>query len=399
MAGTELSSVAFDGVSAERMRRDGHLKWTMLGAGLLGADAAEMDFGTAPAIAEALHSAVDRGILGYVPPAFEVDLSEACATWQRDRYGWHVSPEDVRVVPDVIRALHLAIEYFSRPGSPVIVPVPAYMPFLEVPGLLGRQTIEIELTLSEGRYVYDLDALRDAYRAGGHLLLLCNPHNPLGRVMKADELMAISEVVDEYGGRVFADEIHAPIVYPGHRHIPYASLSSTAAGQAITAVSASKAWNLAGLKCAQVLLSNAADRDRWAQLGRLATDGTSILGVIAGSAAFRNGGDWLRDVLKYLDGNRQLLDTLLREGLPGVSYRPPEGTYLGWLDCRCLDLPGANIGEFFLHQARVALVDGAACGESGHGFVRMNFATSRSILERIVTQMVGSVASMPGAGG
>lgn len=382
-----MPSQRFGAFSPETMRARGHLKWAAPVPDVLGADVAEMDFGTAEAVSQSLHTAIEYGLLGYVPPALEQDLSMACADWQRSHFGWSVSADDVRVVPDVIRALHLAIEVWSRPGSPVIVPVPTYMPFLVVPGLLGRRIIQVEMAMSDGRYVYDIDALRSAYRQGGHLLLLCNPHNPLGRVLSADELFEISEVVDHFGGRVFADEIHAPVVYPPLRHIPYASLSATAAGHTITAVSASKGWNLAGLKCAQVILSNGPDRGRWSELGRLATDGTSILGIVAGIAAFRDGDAWLHAVLDYLDQNRSVLGEQLAQQLPQIGYRPPEGTYLGWLDCRQLGLSPAELNEFFRQRARVSVVDGAACGQPGIGFVRLNFATSQSILRSIVSRL------------
>ncbi|MGW5063883.1 MalY/PatB family protein [Streptomyces sp. NPDC004096] len=384
---------SFDVVSADELRRNDQYKWTLHGTDLLGADAAEMDFGTAPAVSEALVSAVQRGVLGYVPPRLERKLAEACAAWQGNRYGWRIAADDVKPLPDVIRALHVAIENFSRPGSPVIVPTPAYMPFLVVPRLLGREVIEVEMVPSEGRYRYDLDALDRAYRAGGDLLLLCNPHNPSGHVLEREELLALSRLVDRHGGRVFADEIHAPLVMPGSEHIPYASVSEAAARQALTAVSASKAWNLAGLKCAQMILSNDADRERWAGLGRLATDGTSILGVIAATTAFRHGGPWLDEVCGYLSRNRAALAELLAEELPGVNYRPPEGTYLAWLDFRGVPLPTLELAEFFLRTAGVTVVDGTDCGTAGRGFVRLNFATSQAILAQIVRRMSGAVTA------
>ena len=344
-------------------------------------------------MSQALVSAVQRGVLGYVPPRLERELAEACAAWQENRYGWRIAADDVKPLPDVIRALHVAIEHFSRPNSPVIVPTPAYMPFLVVPRLLGREVIEVAMIFSEGRYRYDLDALDRAYQAGGDLLLVCNPHNPSGHVLERDELLALSRLVGRHGGRVFADEIHAPLVMPGSEHIPYASVSKTAARQALTAVSASKAWNLAGLKCAQMILSNDADRERWAGLGRLATDGTSILGVIATTTAFQHGGPWLDEVRGYLSRNRTLLAKLLADELPEVNYRPPEGTYLAWLDFRGTSLPTSELAEFFHKTAGVTLVDGSECGSAGRGFVRLNFATSQAILTQIVRRMSGAVAA------
>ncbi|MEU2061851.1 aminotransferase class I/II-fold pyridoxal phosphate-dependent enzyme [Streptomyces sp. NPDC013455] len=381
-----------DDITARALREAGHLKWTGSGPGLLGACAAEMDYGTAPPVITALSEALRRNLLGYLPPGLAAGLSEACADWQRRAHGWDVAPDDVRLLPDVIRAFHVAVEHFSRPGSPVIVPVPTFTPFLTVPGLLGRGVIPVELVRSGSRYVYDLDALDRAYRAGGHLLVLCNPHNPLGRVLDTAELTAIGDVVERHGGRVFADEVHAPLVHPGHRHVPYASTSAAAARHTLTAVSASKAWNIAGLKCAQMVLTNDADRARWAELGRLATDGTSILGVVAGTAAYRDGEPWLDGVRARLDRNRHLLRDLLREHLPGAGYLPPEGTYLGWLDCRELALPGDDLAEFFRREAGVTTVDGGSCGAPGRGFVRLNFATTEPILTRIVRRMAGAVA-------
>ena len=376
----------FDGVTIEALHEAGHLKWTKFGPGRIGAFVAEMDFGTAPEITAALHQAVDRALFGYLPPAMAATMADACSAWQRDVYGWSVEAVDVHPVPDVIKALEVAIAHFSRPGAPVILPVPAYMPFLSVPATLGRDTIRIPMVLADGRSVYDLDALDQAYAAGGDLLILCNPYNPLGRVMEREELAAISAVVERHGGRVFSDEIHAPLVYGGHRHVPYASISDAASAHTITATSASKAWNLPGLKCAQMITSNDGDRRRWDEVGAFAGRGASNLGVVAATVAFRDGRPWLDEVLTYLDGNRALLAELLAEHLPAVGYTPPEGTYLAWLDCRDLPVPG-DPGAFFADRAGVMLVEGSDCGDEGAGFVRLNFATSRAILRRLVSQM------------
>jgi cystathionine beta-lyase len=242
-------------------------------------------------------------------------------------------------------------------------------------------------TDEDGRSVYDLAALDAAFAAGGNLLVLCNPHNPVGRVLEPAELLAIAAVADRHGARVFADEIHAPLVYDGHRHVPYASLSPLTAGHTLTATSASKAFNLAGLKCAQVVLSNDADREVWARIAPVAEHGASTPGVLASTAAYAEGGPWLAGVLDYLDGNRRLLGELVAELLPGVGHTPPEGTYLGWLDFRATG--PAEPAAYFLEQAGVAMTDGARCGEAGRGFARITFALPRPVLreaiERIAT--------------
>jgi cystathionine beta-lyase len=382
-------SVGFDDIRIEHLRETGGVKWSLF-PDKIGSFVAEMDFGTAPAITEALHAAVDLGVFGYLPAALSRRMSEAYAQWSMTTYGWEVRAENVRPLPDVIAGLEAAIRYFSAPGSAVILPTPAYMPFLSVPPALGREVIETPMATEAGRYVYDLDALDAAFKAGGHMLILCNPHNPVGRVLERAEMEAIAEVVERNGGRVFSDEIHAPLVFPGHQHVPYASIDEVTAGHTVTAASASKAWNLPGMKCAQLILSNEADMEVWSTVGMMAEHGAANLGVIANTAAFSAGGPWLDEVLGYLDGNRRLLGDLVAEHLPGVSYTSPEGTYLAWLDCRELDL--GEPGEFFLQNAGVALVDGSRCGQAGVGFVRCNFGTPRPILVQKLAQMGAAVA-------
>ena len=377
---------AFDRITVAELRRRGGLKWTYAGPDVLGAFVAEMDFGTSPAVEAALRDVIARRDYGYLTPAAVQEMAEGVAAWLARQHDWAVDPARIRPLPDVIKGLEAAITIFSRPGSPVILPTPAYMPFRTVPPRLGREIIEVPMITSGGRLALDLDGIGAAFRAGGHLLILCSPCNPAGRVYTPAELAAVTEVVERHRGRVFADEIHAPLVYPGHRHTPYASTSRAAAAHAITSVSASKGWNLPGLKCAQLILTSDADAQAWAAAGGLAEHGASTPGVRANIAAFRDGGDWLADVLAYLDGSRTLLVGLIAEHLPGVRYRPPEGTYLGWLDCRGLGL-GDSPAEFFLDKAQVLVNDGPAFGEAGKGNVRLNFATPRPILAQIVRQM------------
>lgn len=222
--------------------------------------------------------------------------------------------------------------------------------------------------------------------------MLCNPHNPVGRVLERSELAAISEVVERHGGRVFADEIHAPLVYDGHEHVPYASVSEITAGHTITAMSASKAFNLPGLKCAQTVLSNDADRATWRRAGVLAEDQASTLRALAATAAYADGGAWLDDVVGYLDGNRRALAELVAEHLPGVGYTMPEGTYLAWLDFRTVGVE--DPARLFRTRAHVAATSGALCGDAGRGFLRFNIATGRPILVEALTRMGGATRSV-----
>ncbi|MFO7249721.1 MAG: MalY/PatB family protein [Actinomycetes bacterium] len=386
-----MTTARFDAITLEELRARGGIKWSRH-PGKIGAFIAEMDFGTAPPITRALHDAVDEGAFGYLPPRLVGRLAEACAEWYRTRYGWDVPASRIRPLPDVIAAFSATIQYFTRPGSPIILPTPAYMPFLTVPLAYGRQIIQVPMRDTPEGPRYDLDALDRAFAAGGHLLVLCNPHNPIGRVLTRDEMLAISEVVQRHDGRVFADEIHAPLVYPGHRHVPYASLSEVTAAHTITATSASKAWNLPGLKCAQIIFSNEADLEIWFRVSGYAEFGTANLGMIANAAAYTAGGPWLDEVIGYLDGNRKVLAELLAEHLPQVRYTPPEGTYLAWLDCRGLGLE-VRPAQFFADQADVILTGGEECGEAGTGFARFNFAMPRPIMRLAVERMAKAVAA------
>jgi cysteine-S-conjugate beta-lyase len=381
---------AIDETTAAVLRARGSYKWTAPGPGGLGAAVAEMDFGAAPAVLDALAALSADANFGYLSPVLADQLAAATAEFQRRRYGWEVDPALIHHVPDVIKALELAITRFSRPGSPVILPTPAYMPFLSVPGFLGREIIQVQMIDMDGFFAFDLDGIEDAFRAGGHLLIFCNPYNPLGRVFAREEITQLTGVVDRHGGRVFADEIHGPLVYPGPRHIPYASTSQAAAAHALTATSASKAWNLPGLKCAQVILSSEPDRQRWEEMGFFAAHGASNPGVVANIAAYRHGGAWLDEVLAYLDDSRRLLAELLRRHLPQVRYRPPDGTYLAWLDCTAMDLAGSP-GALVTDRARVTVIDGPAFGDGGPGAFRLNFATPQPILTEIVERIAGAL--------
>lgn len=380
---------ADDGLTEQHLRAAGSLKWTRYGDAL-GAFVAESDFGTAPVIRQALHDAVERNRLGYLTPADAEAMARACAGFQARRYSWQVPAGSVTPLPDVIAGLQAAIEHFTPPGSAVVLPTPAYMPFRAVPELLGRELVEVPMVTDGGRPTYDLDGIGRALDRGAGLVVHVDPHNPTGRVFTPAEQLALAAVVDRAGARVFSDTIHAPLVHDGSVHRPYASLSPVAAAHTITATSASKAWNLPGLKAAQLILSDETDVEHWERVGFLATHGASTPGVLASTVAYDAGETWLDGLLAHLGDLRLLLADLLADHLPEVGYRPPEGTYLAWLDCRPLGLD-APAGAFFLEHAGVALVDGPECGAPGLGHVRLNFATPAPVLTRIVERMAAAV--------
>lgn len=379
----------FDDITVDDLVSQASMKWSR-NPGKLAAFVAEMDFGIAPVITQALHDEIDAARLGYLPPGIVRNMTMATSTFVKERFGWVVPRARIYPVADVLAAYEIFLERFTRPGSPLVIPTPAYMPFFTVTALRGREVIQVPMvTGADGRSAMDLDAIGDALAAGANGVILCNPHNPLGRVYSQAELLAFADVIEAHGGRVFSDEIHAPITFDDHAHLPYASLSDTTAGHTITAVSASKAWNIPGLKCAQLIASNEKDQAALQEFGFMVSHGAGTPGLVANTVAYNEGHEWLEDVLGYINNNRTRLGEFLEEHLPGVVYTPPEGSYIAWLDCRGLPdvTEGASWSEFFMTKAGVALTDGALCGEAGVGHVRMMLSAPTHIVELIVTRM------------
>ncbi|MGI8880729.1 MAG: MalY/PatB family protein [Jatrophihabitans sp.] len=376
---------SYDALTPDDLRARGTVKWNYFDPDVLALWVAEMDYPAPPVVRAAIQAAVDREEFGYPRMEGATGLPEATADWSESRYGWKIDPSRVHVLPDVLKGVELAIESYSPAGSAVILLTPAYMPFFEVPKIIERPIVEVPMAVADDRFVLDLEGIDAAFAAGAGTLILCQPYNPLGRCFTREELLQLSQVVAKHGGRVASDEIHAPLVY-ANKHVPYASISDEAAAHTITLVSASKAWNLPGLKCAQLITSTDVDEDRWRQISMMKTHGASTMGIASNLAAFRSGGEWLDNTLAYLDTNRRLLGSLLQEHLPGVGYRVPEATYMAWLDFSALDLPDEP-AAFFLEEARVAMNPGLAFGANGAGCARLNFATTTAILEQAITAM------------
>ncbi|MFT3756234.1 MAG: aminotransferase class I/II-fold pyridoxal phosphate-dependent enzyme [Pseudoxanthomonas sp.] len=373
----ESLHAGFDATTVAQLRARGLEKWASYPEDILGAFVAEMDFGIAPPIQQRLREAVDGAQTGYLTTPMFRELNRATAEFLQRRHGWQVAASHVHTMPDVMKALETMLRFHFPQGGPVIVPTPCYMPFLRFLTELGHAPVQIPVVHDGTQFVLDYDAIDAAFANGAKALLLCNPHNPVGRVYSREELLRLAQVVEKHGARVFSDEIHAPLVYPGNaadtsRHVPYASVSDAAAAHAVTTVSASKAWNLPGLKCAQIVFSNDADLRDFKRIEHHLTHGsTSTLGVFATVAAYDHGEPWLADVLDYLRGNRDFAATFLRERLPQIRFDPPQGTYLAWLDCSALGLP-QPLGAWFRQRAKVALTDGADCGDDFGHCVRLN---------------------------
>lgn len=381
----------FDSLSVDQLRQSGALKWSAY-PDSLGAWVAEMDFGTAPGVIEAAQKTLAHGLIGYAPNYLVADMQEATVQWLQERFSWGLEREQVRPLNSVISAFEAALFHFSpahRPDAPIVLLTPAYMPFVLAGTRFGRTSIEVSLLQGPSGWELDWVAIEAALQ-GGALLVLVNPHNPLGKVYTREELLKISELVQKTGSRVFSDEIHAPLIFPGATHIPYASISEAAAEHSITAIAATKAFNIPGLKCAQLVLTNEADRDLWSAVGNVPEHAAANVGLAATTAAYRTGAGWLDGVIDYLDGSRSILGELIAEHLPQARYQPPQGTYLGWVDISRLDL-SPSPAEFFLTEAQVSLVDGKACGKGSEGFVRLNFATPRPVLAGIIHRMGAAV--------
>lgn len=377
-------------LTEDQLRRRKTIKWNYFEPDVLALWIAEMDFRTAPPVLDAVQTCVAGEEFGY-PPFGEAVLPEATAQWCRQRYGWPVQPQWVHVVPDVLKGMEVVINFLTRPESPVVLPVPAYMPFFDLLQITGRQRVEVPMTQQDsGRYLMDLDALDTAFAGGAGSLILCNPNNPLGTAFTAEELRAIVDIAASHGARVIADEIHAPLVYD-RPHVAAASVSDQAADTVITLMSASKGWNLPGLMCAQLILTNPQDRRDFDRINMLHKMGASTVGIRANIAAYQQGGDWLDEVVGYLRANRDHLAATLPRLAPGVQVNSPEATYLSWIDFRALQLP-TEPAEYLLAQARVAVNPGIPFGSTvGSGFVRLNFATSRAILDRAITAIVAAL--------
>ena len=298
------------------LRARGSLKWTAMPASVA-AWVAESDLGTAPAVSAALHDAIDRGLTGYLPREVSSATRAACAQWQRERYGWDVAVERVHLVPDVIEAFRIAVHHHTPTGGTIVLPTPAYMPFLTLPAQWGRTVVRVPMVDGpDGRPTFDLERIEaEAYTASpGSLLALVNPHNPTGRVHTRDEATSLAAVVDRTGSWVFSDEIHAPLVHRGHHHVPYASVSEVTAAHTTTATAASKGWNIPGLKCAQVIVTDEDDAAWWHEHGEAHGHGVSILGALATTAAYSSGGPWLDGLLDYLAENAGALRAALGPG-------------------------------------------------------------------------------------
>ena len=372
----------------QRLRSLTCIKWTWHDDDVLPAWVADMDLPPAPVAVEAVRALVDRGDFGYNFHA-AMQLPEVFSAWEERRHGWKPDPERVRVFCDVMQAVDVALWMHCKPGDGVVVLTPIYPPFLKSATADGRRLIDCPL--DPGSWRLDFDRLRAAAaEPGARAILLCNPHNPTGRALTREELTAIAEVAERHDLLVVADEIWADVVHPGAHHIPFASLSDDAASRTVTACAASKAFNIAGLHCAVAHVGHAGVADAFAALPGHLFGAVGSPGAEATLAAWTAGEPWLADACAHLARMRDHLTDRLAADLPAVRFDPPQATYLAWLDLRETGL-GDDPAQALKASAKVALSHGHEFGELGKGFARLNFATSREILDEIIDRIVAVV--------
>ncbi|MBX3310231.1 MAG: aminotransferase class I/II-fold pyridoxal phosphate-dependent enzyme [Cryobacterium sp.] len=367
------------------LRQRSSVKWRMFPADVLPLFVAETDFPLAPPIQDALMAAIRNSDTGYTPPTSE--LPEAFAGFADARWGWTVDPAQVWTTTDVGVAIVETLRRMTKPGDGVIINPPVYFPFFDLVAESGARVVEVPLAGGiDSGWSLDLDGIEEAFEAGARAYLLCNPHNPVGRAHSAEELRAVAELAAKYGATVVSDEIHGPLTYPDSQFTPFLSVSDAAREVGVCVTAASKAWNLAGLKCAIMVT---AGKSKEAIVGSMPDEvywRTSLLGLKASVAGYRDGGEWLDGIIASLDANRRLFATLLDSQLPEVKHRMPEATYLAWLDFTALgwgDDPAAHI----LEHARVALSNGPPFGDPGRGFARLNLACAPDTLTEAVARL------------
>jgi cystathionine beta-lyase len=373
--------------TVDKLRRRKSFKWKTYPADVLPSFVAEMDFDIAEPIKDAVRAALDDGDCGY---PHKGELGEAFASFAKARLGWQPDPDLVFAVPDVMTGITEAVTALTPPGSRVVITPPVYPPFFFRMTLMQRGLAEVPLyRRQDGGYDLDLDALeRTLAEPDVRCFLLCSPHNPVGRVWAREELLAVADLCTRHEVELVVDEIHAPLVLAGATFVPFLSLDHELTSRALVFTSASKGWNIPGLKCgvgvAAAPEAAAALAERWDAL--LA----SHLGVLGTVAAFAQGLPWLDAMLTQLDRNRALVAELLAARLPDVDYLPPQASYLAWLDCRRLGL-GDDPAAAFLDKGKVALDPGPNYGVQGAGFARLNIGTSPELITEAVTRMTAAL--------
>jgi cystathionine beta-lyase len=379
----------FDSLDISLLSQRRSNKWNLYGPGIVPAWVADMDLPPPREVREWISGMALRGDLGYARRADVDPMPGAFSRWAARRHGWEPDPEQMSILVDIVQCLYIAMQAYSEPGDGVLIQTPMYPPILSSVADTGRRQLLnplVRSSNSEGGFEVDFDHLRSLIDAKTRILVLCNPHNPTGRVFRRDELETFARLAIEHDLVVLADEIHGDVVYPGAEHIPFASLGPDVAARTVTFSSATKSFNIAGLRAALAIFGSAELRDRFHFVPARMLGGLSALNSSAAAMAWDDCEAWLDATLAYLQGNRDYLRDRVARDLSGIDLAPPQATFLAWLDCSRLELEPSPF-EFFLKEARVALSDGATFGPGAERCVRLNFATSRQVLREILDRM------------
>ncbi|MFD1956014.1 MalY/PatB family protein [Paenibacillus thailandensis] len=349
---------------------------------------ADMDFVSPNCVVDALRERVGHRVFGY--PFADGDYYDAVTGWLSKRHGWAVKPEWISVTPGIVPALSFIVRALTEPGDGVIIQEPVYAPFRQTVEGHGRTLLNNRLVQTDGYYRMDFDDLeRKASLPEAKLLIMCSPHNPIGRVWTEEELRRVGDICLKHGVIVVADEIHHDLVLPGHRHTTYAALGAEYAEQAIICTAPSKTFNIAGLQNSNIIIPNPEMKKKFdKELNLFHVGGSNVLGLTAAAAAYSpEGEEWLEQLLVYLDANADFIGQFLAGRLPGVKYRKPEATYLAWLDFSALIPNGKQLERTVKKEAKVLLNPGYGFGEGGDGFMRLNFGCPRSVLEEALERI------------
>ncbi len=378
--------MTFKTFSIEQLKQRHGIKWQRFGEDTIGAWIADMDFPLAEPIRRCQQAMLDRDDSGYPIHAENDPLPAVLVERMQNRYGWKPREDLINIMIDVVQGLYVAVDRFSVKGDGVVMQTPIYHPFLGLVNDLQRRLVANPLRFGSQGWDLDIDHLAQSIDTDTRILMFCSPHNPSGRVWTRTELEAIAELVLKHDLVVLADEIHADLTYPGHQHIPFASLSPEIEARTITFTSATKAFNIAGWRCALAIFGSEALKQRFDSFPRRFMGGLGCGVTEFTRVAWTQCADWHTDLMAYLDGNRKLIGDFLSDELPTVHWHNPESTYLAWLDFNALELP-EDPQSFFLREAKVALSPGPQFGEPGKGCARLNFATDREILREILTRL------------
>ena len=378
-------------LDAERVRNRPGIKWGREGPDVLAAWVADMDVELPSVVLDAVRERIDTGGLGYDFYDTPIPVLAVFAKRMGEAFGWQVDPLDVVRVHDVIQGLELAITYCTEPGDGVIFQTPAYPPFFSSVEGDGRRVVTDPLMQNDDGWKLDLDHLEAVASAPDvTAIILCQPHNPCGMVLDADEIAAVIDIAERHDLVVISDEIHCDLVYAPRRHIPVASVSELASERTVTVTAATKSFNMAGLRMAFLHSASSRYGPIIQKIPKRLIGGIGILGQVATIAGWTEALDWLDELVAGLDRNRHVLAELLAERLPELRYRPPDATYLAWLDCSELGL-GDDPASVFLGRGRVYLNSGLDFGPEGAGRVRLNFATSPAMLDEATARMAKAI--------